>query len=322
MKVAILFLVGLLASLIVWLNTGNEGSEKPKVIQDIYDEFLSEAQKRGIRIPQRDHKWIFKFGKLNDLQAGKCIPKTFPKEIVLDSIKWRRLDKEQRRALLFHEFGHCFLGRDHRNDKFPTGECISLMDGSESAFLCSNNFYSAKWWSYYLDELFDQTVPLPKWYEISEISDLRLTNKRIRNDTCIRSSKGLQMCWITEEIQFDRSILIELNLDTVLWNKNQSTFLTINDITLSVDPGLDVLTVRRKATSMIMLDSHYFRLESIRSSYPSLNRLSVLIKFDWVYFFLDDIQVHMMDVENQKVIAVRSSSHPSRVGNLAVYDVE
>ena len=132
MKVTILFVIGLLASLIVWLNTGNQGSEKPKVIQDIYDEFLSEAQKRGIHIPQRDHNWIFKFGKLNDLQAGKCSPRPFPKEIVLDSLKWRRFDMEQRRALLFHEFGHCFLARDHRNEKFPTGEFISLMDGSES----------------------------------------------------------------------------------------------------------------------------------------------------------------------------------------------
>ena len=77
---------------------------------------------------------------------------------------------EQREALVFHELGHCILGREHDFDLLPNGDPKSLMApgnidlyapcvykiGEEN---CDFTFKRG----YYLDELFDETTPVPEW---------------------------------------------------------------------------------------------------------------------------------------------------------------
>ncbi len=78
----------------------------------------------------------------------------------------------QKEALLFHEMGHCFLGRPDNNELLPSGDPKSLMVAGDI------NVYSPCVYqidpepcnnlprrSYYIDELFDPNTPLPDWGE-------------------------------------------------------------------------------------------------------------------------------------------------------------
>ena len=73
-------------------------------------------------------------------------------------------------VLIFHELGHCVLGRLHQNDYLPNGDPKSLMIQNElDQYACvydlsgdndCNNLFKRE---YYLDELFDPTTPTPDW---------------------------------------------------------------------------------------------------------------------------------------------------------------
>lgn len=77
---------------------------------------------------------------------------------------------EQIEALVFHELGHCVLGRQHDSDVLPNGDPKSMMTprnldlyapcvyqiGEED---CNFTFKR----DYYLDELFDESTPVPDW---------------------------------------------------------------------------------------------------------------------------------------------------------------
>lgn len=77
---------------------------------------------------------------------------------------------EQIEALVFHEMGHCVLGREHLADLLPNGDPKSIMTpgnydlyapcvyeiGEEN---CNFTFKR----KYYVDELFDESTPVPDW---------------------------------------------------------------------------------------------------------------------------------------------------------------
>ncbi len=80
---------------------------------------------------------------------------------------------EGKEALIFHEIGHCILGRSHNNEPLPNGDpksimvienqklywpCIYDIDGNGGPD-CNNTFKRA----YYVDELFDENVQIPDW---------------------------------------------------------------------------------------------------------------------------------------------------------------
>ena len=126
--------------------------------------FIEEGKKRDIFLNMEEEAIVLEFGELADNKGGKCNSHDYPKRIVIDRGRWKLLNEYQQEALVFHELGHCILGRDYKNETLPHGECASLMDGSENRFNCSNNFFSVNWRDYYLDELSDDEVQLPSWY--------------------------------------------------------------------------------------------------------------------------------------------------------------
>lgn len=78
-------------------------------------------------------------------------------------------NSRQLETLLFHEMGHCLLGRDHTNEQLPNGDPKSMMyPGDISMYApCSypigndcNVLYKRE---YYLNELFDANTPVPEW---------------------------------------------------------------------------------------------------------------------------------------------------------------
>src|SRR5262249_422047 len=72
-------------------------------------------------------------------------------------------------TLIFHELGHCVLGRGHDNELMPNHDPRSIMipDNlnlySPCAYPivgCTNNSFKR---SYYIDELFDENTAVPDW---------------------------------------------------------------------------------------------------------------------------------------------------------------
>lgn len=78
------------------------------------------------------------------------------REIVVDAEQWWRLTNTQREILIFHELGHCELGREHDRTVFETGIPTTLMNPD-----ILNPFYYLLNKKYYIDELFQFTYRKP-----------------------------------------------------------------------------------------------------------------------------------------------------------------
>ncbi len=104
------------------------------------------------------------FGDLDTLQArGGCddISSFDDFVVTIDREVWETLRDVQKEYLIYHELGHCFLGRPHKTDLLELGEvCSSLM--SPGGF-CIRDVYDDRWREYYLDELFDELAAPPEW---------------------------------------------------------------------------------------------------------------------------------------------------------------
>ncbi len=79
------------------------------------------------------------------------------------------LNNTQLETIIFHEMGHCLLGRDHDTGLLPKGYPRSLMYPnditlySSCIYAVSDSCDKLYRRGYYLDELFDPATPVPDW---------------------------------------------------------------------------------------------------------------------------------------------------------------
>lgn len=90
--------------------------------------------------------------------AGQCT--TFgnarPGNVTLDAEFWNRSSDLFKEFIVFHELGHCYLNRGHREGAFSNGHCVSLM---RSGTLDCRDNYNAATRASYIDELFEPNQP-------------------------------------------------------------------------------------------------------------------------------------------------------------------
>ena len=156
-----MFNLSLLLSFVFSCSTPIEHDEQFTIY---LNKFITEANSRNYKIDITKFDVRINFSDLKLEYEGKCKLGKI-KQITINESLWQKLDTLQRELLIFHELGHCVLGRGHKNETFPTGECKSIMDGKEEDFECSNNYYCPYWKSYYLDELFNPEQKSPSWYK-------------------------------------------------------------------------------------------------------------------------------------------------------------
>jgi hypothetical protein len=161
------------------------GKETPGPVYQVPDEvepyiqkFTAEARLRGKDITVSNLVVTFGPTSSGDV-CGTCLPGPADPDgqvrIVLSNNPycWEKISAEDREELVFHELGHCVLGRlGHRTDRLPNGDYASLMNGKETGLyaICQyaiggsgadcDRRYRRK---YYLDELFDENTPPPDW---------------------------------------------------------------------------------------------------------------------------------------------------------------
>jgi hypothetical protein len=147
--------------------------EVPKDIQPLIDSFIHEASIRGVSISITNLIITYDDNPASSV-CGSCnsssLAKDVQKIITLKSQSPCWIEPLELETLLFHELGHCVLGRAHTIDLLPNGDPKSIMVENDIGIYapclypiegepCDNSFKRF----YYLDELFDETTPVPDW---------------------------------------------------------------------------------------------------------------------------------------------------------------
>ena len=144
-----------------------------KDLQPYVATFAEEARKRGIEIKYEN--LIMVFDSSSEILCGKC-SKQPPEgqrtiKIKKDFFCWKGVPNQNREAIVFHELGHCLLGRNHRDDLLPNGADISLMYSKSYGPYqpcvydiggptdCNKTARR----NYYVDELFNEKTNVPTW---------------------------------------------------------------------------------------------------------------------------------------------------------------
>lgn len=128
----------------------------PGVDQNLWpywESFEREAQSRGLEFDLAEAGITASIEPLHDGNViGRCQYGRFvTNHITIDRPYWNRSGRLGREMVVFHELGHCFLGRGHTESAFGNGLCQSIM---RSGTCCCRDAYSSNNRTYYLDELF------------------------------------------------------------------------------------------------------------------------------------------------------------------------
>jgi len=130
----------------------------PNVDQRLHSFFIKfeeEARARGMEIDINQTSVTAVIDEIDGQGvAGQCHrPNVLTNDIVIDeSFINSNASDLLKELVVFHELGHCFLQRPHREDTYPTGACISIMRSGTGD--CRDNYTNA-FRDVYIDELFD-----------------------------------------------------------------------------------------------------------------------------------------------------------------------
>lgn len=144
----------------------------PEDLQPYIDTFIEEAAIRGHEI--EINNLIIEYGTELGSSCGICNETSADMNVqkLIGINPDCTFDyNQQMEALIFHELGHCILGRSHTDEILPNGAFKSMMaygyfnfytpciyaigEGEECDFTYRR--------TYYLDELFDESTPIPDW---------------------------------------------------------------------------------------------------------------------------------------------------------------
>ncbi len=140
----------------------------------LVDRFFEDAAARGIIIGKNN--LIVKYGDPGEATlCGSCnsidIHSGKQKIVIINERNICYDNSPDKEALIYHELGHCLLGRPHLDFKFPNGDPVSIMV-SNSIHLyspCSyaigdvNECNQTHKRPYYINELFNPSTPAPDW---------------------------------------------------------------------------------------------------------------------------------------------------------------
>ena len=95
-------------------------TNRPVYTDSAFSSYLSqfEADAKKYNTPLNLYKLVTIFSnRINTKQTGAvafCLPST--KTVVISKTTWNGLNEDSRKALLYHEWGHCVLRREHTED--------------------------------------------------------------------------------------------------------------------------------------------------------------------------------------------------------------
>ena len=168
-----------LVSIVIFSSCKKEVNPPIKIhpdFQKYVDRFYAEAEKRGTHLSKDNLEVVYE--DLSEL--GFCGYGTFTNTGTVAALVqingstecWGNKNDYAKENLIFHELGHAVLERFHLNTLLPNGSPKSMMCGNGEC----NNFriytaYTEATRAYYLDELFDEETPIPKWANKKKVFD-------------------------------------------------------------------------------------------------------------------------------------------------------
>ena len=98
-------------------------------VQTYFDRFVDEAAIRGMDVAYATSQVEARIGDIKEQNViGQCSwNQQHQHSIVLEQDYWRNATDMQREFLVFHELGHCVIGRGHRDESDTNGNCMSIM---------------------------------------------------------------------------------------------------------------------------------------------------------------------------------------------------
>ena len=116
--------------------------------------FQEEASNHGLNIDYESSNVSAEIIQIDEGSvAGTCSTNGHDlRHITIDQSFWNRASPLLREMVIFHELGHCILGRGHSEDQFDNGICRSIMRSGLGDCI---DAYSATNRTYYIEELFD-----------------------------------------------------------------------------------------------------------------------------------------------------------------------
>lgn len=129
----------------------------PELVEYVerFEEIAAEYHGEGYRIPKMnidigDTDGVFPT-RPGDITLGWCKhgSRDKPPRIMINEEEWQYMRDAKRELLMFHELGHCALGRYHRNTATPLNIPVSIMT---TYIMDSDTYIQNK--EYYMDELF------------------------------------------------------------------------------------------------------------------------------------------------------------------------
>lgn len=121
-------------------------------LTEYFELFENEASNRGFLIDISALGVAGYIQRLDDDIAGQCATYTDgSREIRINGDYWTRASLTEKEMLVFHELGHCVLGRGHDDDSDTRGFCVSIMNSGIGECVSRYNRNNRE---LYLDELF------------------------------------------------------------------------------------------------------------------------------------------------------------------------
>lgn len=297
--------------------------------------FEQEAAKRGKDYKLQTEGLIIEFAKLKDEQAGLCHYEK-PIRIEVDSVYWRKISfvagaDYMKEDLIFHELGHGILKRKHLNTVLENGDWKSMMCGGEKVDNRPWNInYRRARRDYYVDELFNESTPLPDFLSSQLLVDttnfvkkLTLsfdTNSKLDTGWDLSSNANYSITTENKQLKFtsnfSTSYAILLNvLDTSVYiSKNFSFEIEIDcqPKTNSDQYGLvfAVKTITKDTTEYFKINkeqnmfpgnstwfSYYTQLYKNEIRKSGKNKLKVFKINGIIYYFINNSYVYQSEME-------------------------
>ena len=152
-----LWYLSLLVLSVVIVSCNDDGLDYDNVnpeLQPYIDRFVEEAALRDIVIDIDDELFEAHIGTILESGVlGQCrLTPDGEQQIVIHSPYWNQIDDIDKEYVVFHELGHCLIGRGHTNETDIDGNCASIMQTGEGA---CNKFYTLSNREELINELFE-----------------------------------------------------------------------------------------------------------------------------------------------------------------------
>ncbi len=123
-----------------------------------FEEFEAQAAQRGYAIDLNQRNLTGEIAAIHDGDVIGTCSYGFrrPNAVTIDNNFWNRNGLLGREEVVFHELGHCVLGRDHTERVVNSGFCASIMRSGTGSCRSAYNVANR---DFYLDELFQESRP-------------------------------------------------------------------------------------------------------------------------------------------------------------------